>query len=528
MNCIEKQNSIAPKQLLLTVLYCMAVCVLSSFVDSTANADDKSDSASAHEMDVWYRVSIAEKPVGHLHSKSKGSELKDGTKVMEHTSDFFMRLNRDGDVTEVKESSLLVEDEDGKLLRFRVNQKMGENEVVIKGRNREGTLHITNSSDDSKRSIEMDKSWLSNVQQFDLISDLYKQHQKGTDAKRESVYSAFDVQIMSAVKVTMTIKGISETGLAKPWDKGLHVVMKQEIQGGTINSTNWFANDGTLLKSMIPGFGMTMQRVKKEDAIKLSSDSVDINGLTSVKVSGRVDLLNDESHVFRIRVHRDESIPSQDDKWRIVKNGPNQRLNQVIEKSRSTSITTFSSLRKSSLNRARESDPKPTAACLERSSLIQSDAAEIKSLASKHKKEDPLETARSLEIEVGRLIEEANYENVFDSALTVLEKKEGDCTEHSVLLVALCRAADVPARVATGLIGVQVASSDKPVVEFFHHMWTEVYVDGIWHSLDATLGRGGITSAHIKLSDSSLADGDDSGLISIVNLLGRIEIEIVR
>ena len=174
------------------------------------------------------------------------------------------------------------------------------------------------------------------------------------------------------------------------------------------------------------------------------------------------------------------------------------------------------------------SEPKPAVACLKRSSLIQSDADEIKSLARKHKKENPLATARALEIEVSRLITDANYENVFDSALTVLEKKEGDCTEHSVLLVALCRAVDVPARVATGLIGVQAPASDEPVVQFFYHMWTEVYVDGNWHSLDATLGRGGITSAHIKLSDSSLADGDESGLISIVNLLGRIEIKVVR
>jgi len=527
MNCIHKPKSIFPKQILVA-LCSMTICLFSSPLISQASTDDKGDTSPTHEMDVWYRVSIAEKPVGRIHLTSKASKLDDGSKVMEHKSDFFMRLNRDGDVAEVKESSLLVEDADGNLLRFQVNQEMGENEVVIKGVSRGGELHITNSSDDSKRSIEIDESWLSNVQQFDLISDLYKQYQKDTDAKPESIYSAFDAQIMSAVKVTITIKGISDTGLEKPWDKGLHVIMKQEIQGGTINSTNWFASDGSLLKSVIPGFGMTMERVKKEDAIKQSSDTVDINGLTSVQASGQVDLLNDASHTFRISVRRDESIPLKDDNWKILKNGPNQILNQVMEKLRSTSITTFSSIGDSSVSLTKASHPKPAAACLKRSSLIQSDADEIKSLARKHKKENPLATAKALEVEVSRLITDANYENVFDSALTVLEKKEGDCTEHSVLLVALCRAVDIPARVATGLIGVQAPASDEPVVQFFHHMWTEVYVDGNWHSLDATLGRGGITSAHIKLSDSSLADGDESGLISIVNLLGRIEIEVVR
>ena len=76
-------------------------------------------------------------------------------------------------------------------------------------------------------------------------------------------------------------------------------------------------------------------------------------------------------------------------------------------------------------------------------------------------------------------------------------------------------------------MGIQKPDSDEPVVEFFYHMWTEVYADGRWQSLDATLGVGGITTGHIKLNDTSLADGNEAALLGITSLIGRIEIEIV-
>ena len=62
----------------------MSICLFSSPLISQASTDDKGDTASTHEMDVWYRVRIAEKPVGRLHLTSKASKVDDGSKVMEH------------------------------------------------------------------------------------------------------------------------------------------------------------------------------------------------------------------------------------------------------------------------------------------------------------------------------------------------------------------------------------------------------------------------------------------------------------
>jgi len=68
-------------------------------------------------------------------------------------------------------------------------------------------------------------------------------------------------------------------------------------------------------------------------------------------------------------------------------------------------------------------------------------------------------------------------------ALWALQNGKGDCTEFSCLLVALCRAAGVPAR---WVLGITYADNPEDLI----HSWAEVYLQGIgWVSVDPTWGR---------------------------------------
>ena len=92
-----------------------------------------------------------------------------------------------------------------------------------------------------------------------------------------------------------------------------------------------------------------------------------------------------------------------------------------------------------------------------------------------------------------------NFSQAFATAAEVARSLEGDCTEHAVLLAALCRARKIPARVAFGLVYY------PPQKGFAYHMWNEVWIADRWVPLDATLGLGGIGADHIKLGDSNLS-----------------------
>ncbi len=88
----------------------------------------------------------------------------------------------------------------------------------------------------------------------------------------------------------------------------------------------------------------------------------------------------------------------------------------------------------------------------------------------------------------------------FASALEVLRAGSGDCSEKAVLLVALARAAGIPARAVTGLVYHRGA--------FRLHMWAEVRV-GRWQPLDAALGPERVSAARIRFAVDPLALGPE-------------------
>ncbi|MDZ7620451.1 MAG: transglutaminase, partial [Patescibacteria group bacterium] len=63
----------------------------------------------------------------------------------------------------------------------------------------------------------------------------------------------------------------------------------------------------------------------------------------------------------------------------------------------------------------------------------------------------------------------------------------------------------------------------------FFHMWVEAYVGGRFIPLDATVGRGGIGAAHLKLVNSSM-DGSSAftAFLPIIRVIGRLDIEVLE
>jgi hypothetical protein len=73
---------------------------------------------------------------------------------------------------------------------------------------------------------------------------------------------------------------------------------------------------------------------------------------------------------------------------------------------------------------------------------------------------------------------------------------------------------------------IYVEKNHRPLMGF--HMWTEVWIDGHWRGLDGTLGRGGVSATHVKISDSSWHDVQSlTPLLPVTRVLGKIGIEVM-
>ena len=117
-------------------------------------------------------------------------------------------------------------------------------------------------------------------------------------------------------------------------------------------------------------------------------------------------------------------------------------------------------------------------------------------------------------------ITEKKVSGGFGSSLTALESLSGDCTEHTVLFIALARAAGVPARICSGIAFTQGA--------FHYHLWAEVYV-GRWVQMDPTWGQTITDANHIQLYGSTLeSDTLNEFAEGVFRTLNQLEITVVE
>jgi transglutaminase-like putative cysteine protease len=120
---------------------------------------------------------------------------------------------------------------------------------------------------------------------------------------------------------------------------------------------------------------------------------------------------------------------------------------------------------------------------------VESDAPEIVDLANELSagKQNACEISRAIYDYVGDNMEYSTYNPDDLGALAALEKKAGDCTEFSDLLVALHRAAGIPARM---IDGVNCCTLNGYAESQNKHNWAEVYLPGSgWVQMDPTWGR---------------------------------------
>jgi hypothetical protein len=156
---------------------------------------------------------------------------------------------------------------------------------------------------------------------------------------------------------------------------------------------------------------------------------------------------------------------------------------------------------------------------LEPEPLIQSGDERIQSHARRvagwsiRGRNDPVRAAQRLNSWVyGNLRKEISFS--IPSATQILETRQGDCNEHTVLYVALARALGLPSRVAVGLVYLEGS--------FFYHAWPEVWL-GEWVAVDPTFGQTPAGAAHLRFVTGGLAQQ-----VEVARLIGNLRIEVVQ
>jgi transglutaminase-like putative cysteine protease len=282
-----------------------------------------------------------------------------------------------------------------------------------------------------------------------------------------------------------------------------------EVHGG-VQVESWVDEDGRIL-SASSALGFTMEKTEyelarqaQEDASGQTSLAIDEDVILSTAIRSNVDLGAVEEHdVLRFRLTGVELSGFQLEGGRQTLSGDTLTIRREDWDAVDPGFSLPYKLM--DFRETLESEP-----------LIQSDDPLIQAEARRavgRWARNPKEAAARLTNRVNRMLSKSVTFSI-PSALQVLESRQGDCNEHTVLYVAMARALGLPARTAVGLVYLDGS--------FFYHAWPEVWL-GEWVAVDPTFGQYPADAAHIRFVVGGLAQQ-----VEIIRLIGRLNIEVLE
>ncbi len=496
------------------VLLCGTLALPVAFVPG-ACADDKPAAAGAGDSrfeESWQVVYVGKSRVGFGRS-SVARKAVDGKERVVTDTEMTLAITRFGQTVRTKTSVQTEETPEGELLEFRCELLNPPAAPTRRsGRVHDATLTITSEINGAPTAKEL--PW-DNAIKSPAFHDRQLREKPIRPGERR-VLETFDPQFAKVNTITLQAADLTNVALLGGQTKKLLDVTVTQSIAPQIVTHDFLDDKGEALKSTVSLLGMATYKVPKAEALKaLSGDEVDLAIATLVKSSEIKQPRQTSRVVYRI------TIPGEDPEKTLCA-GPTQKVVRIDEH---TIDLTVQAVSPPDADEA-VAPGGPGEEFLVPNAYVQSDDE----LVRKHAAEavgtetDPWKAAQLMERWVQQNLKKKNFSTLLASAAEVAKELSGDCTEHAVLLAAMCRAQKIPARVAVGLVYVPAQAS------FGGHMWTEVFVRGEWIPLDATLGKGGIAADHIKFADSSFSEeGATSPLASflpLVSVLGKMKIEV--
>jgi hypothetical protein len=492
---------------------------------ATAESDDSADiTAKGHPKEWWEAIYAYGTKIGWGHTQISDRE-EDGRKIVEIANQNLLAVERSGQRITIKIATTSVETDQGELLRFRTEMTSGASRTETSGHLADGQLVVETTT--SGKTTTQSFPWPSGALGFSATeqslasSPLLPGQRRQLHALMPATNEIVTIDLAAGDKYEATpLLDHTEDLLCVTST----ITLPMHSAGDrppVIRSQLWTNRDGQMLKTAVAALNQETFWAPREIALaETGPRRLDLVLDNSVPVA--VALAEPHStHRIRYRVHL-----ASDDPAKVFYSGGLQQVTSLDPQTAEITVRRFD-VSGGALPAVTDSSRTvmPSQEDRAANNLIQSDDEEVVRLAKSVAADetDPTRLAVALESYVKEFVTLKNFTQAFDTAAEVARHREGDCTEHAVLLAALARARGIPARVSIGLVYSPATQS------FVFHMWNELWTGQRWMPLDATLGRGGIGAAHLKLTDSNLAGAQAySCFLPVAQVIGQLKIEILE
>ena len=485
------------------------VCLVSLSTAITL-ASNISVLAAEDVSETWDVAYIGETKVGYIHTTVDRRE-SDGRLVIHVRQLWQMTITRFSDTMKVGIAIDSFELENGHLYAVDLVLKMANSAQQSRGRlNSDGKFEVTTRTPGKEQTEILD--WPDDV--LGPYANERLLRDQSIKPGQTRTFRCYLPELVMVSAVSLKAVGWEETALRGGKKRELlHVEQRIEKVPGIVIGL-WLDKEGTVVKGEVPyaGSPITMYRGSREEALQEpANQSVDLGYETLVHVAKPIpNATATHAVTYRLRMSDEQAADTV----------PESTYQKIIRRQGNTVWLKVSRVVPPA-ERAKGDAPAPE--FLEPNGFIQSDDPLIVAAARQivGQESDPWKKACRLERWVDQNMVNRDFNIGFATASEIIRTRQGDCTEHGVLLAALCRAANIPARVAMGLVYLSGTQS------FGYHMWTEVNIGGTWYALDGTLGQGFVAGGHIKLADSSLKGASAMSMfLPVYQIMVKLEIDI--
>ncbi|MFH1264809.1 MAG: transglutaminase family protein [Planctomycetota bacterium] len=469
-------------------------------------------SGAPPEGGTWYVCLIGGSRVGYERS-ALTEFTRDGRKLLRVERLSHMAIKRSGQEIELDVQFTSIETPDGRLIEFDGELSQGPMPMRMAGRVAGDVLKIETTTKGKTETSSI--PWSAEYGGFMAVEQSLarKPIEPGEKRTIHALLPGFNV----LGTTELVARGYEPVKLPT----GTHDLLRIDTSttfptGPPLAGGTWTDRTGEVLRSRLEAMEIESFRATRAEALE-ETGPVEIDLVHDVKVEVARPLPSPhQTKRVRYRVSLDGGDPAS-----VFVTGPSQEVKSIDP--HAAEVTVFAIRPDDPAGNPHAVDDPPTADDLQPNNLIQSDYPAIVAKAGQTAadKKNPWPAAVALEQCAADTITRPGYSQAFATAADVIDSGEGDCTEHAVLLAALCRARKIPARVAIGLVYIDQA--------FYYHMWTEVHVEGRWTPLDATRPHGGTGAAYLKMAHSNLHGGSAlSSFLPVLEVIGRLKIEILE
>ena len=454
--------------------------------------------ARASREAEWMQVLLEGRKIGwnrHVRHESRDR--------IETTETLHVTLDRIGTPVRMETEQQSIETPDGRALGFRFKSSLSGSDTEVEAEVApDGRVVLRKGEAGSAP-----QAWPDGA----LLAEGLRRLERERGLEPGTTYSAlaFQPDMMAAVESVVTVIGKERVTILGREALLTHVVERVDLPGAPMEIQLWVDDQYREQRVEFPMLGMTLERVacdeRQAHAPDQPPDVLDRTLVVAPRGLEGADLAG--------RVRYDLVLPDGKDIAQL----PDTGEQQVKALDGGHVEVTVAALP------AADGRGPPDAADTQATRWLQSDAEELRRLAASAIAGVDGDRARMLKLEqfVRGYITRKNLRVGYASALETVHSREGDCTEHALLLAALARSVGIPARVVDGLAYTPSYGGRAHV--FVPHAWAQAWVDGRWQSFDAALA--GFDAGHIALN---VGDGDPSGFYAGVSLLGRIRLERVE